>query len=91
MKHSRLSFLGLNQVEERITEYETKYSMSSADFLTEGRDRIPEDAALRWEALIHQRRALRLHHETLRSSYLGEVKKPAEPVIVTDRDADLAA
>ncbi len=67
--------LSSNDVEEMIAGFERKYRLSSPDFFgsEEAKQRIPEDDAFRWEALIYHRFALKEQYQEVHSGYLAHL------------------
>jgi hypothetical protein len=79
--------LSSNDVEEMIDGFERKYGMSSPEFFgsEEAKQRVPEDDAFRWEALIYHRFALKEEYQEVRSEYLAHLGRPTG-VVRADRE-----
>jgi hypothetical protein len=71
--------LSLNDVEAYIQRLESKYGITTSEFLQD-RDihegRIEEDDIFKWEIYIAHRRELRRVNEALRQDYLSRMTSP---------------
>jgi hypothetical protein len=69
------TFLNLTDLDNRIRDLEQRYDATSYDVLTDGsvRERIPEDALLKWETYIRQRSYMRDLNDQKHSQYLGGI------------------
>ena len=90
MKPSRINFLTLSDLEERISNLERIYGLTTAEFLA-NKEEVPEDDALVWEAYFVQSRQLVSLHQQLRSNYLRGVKPQADRGYHKIEPASLAA
>ncbi len=75
MKPSRIKFLELSDLEQRIEKLEKKHGLTTPDFLAK-KKAVPEDDELKWHAYLSQRRHLREHYQQIRGNYLDRVGQP---------------
>lgn len=70
-----ITFLNLNDLDDRIHEFERRYDTTSVEMLKDEskRSQIPEDVLLKWETYITQRLHLREINRDRHSSYLGSL------------------
>jgi hypothetical protein len=82
-----------NDVEEMISGFERKYELSSPEFFgsEEAKQRIPEDDAFRWEALIYHRFALKEEYQEVHSGYLAHLGQPTGEVRADKENQELLA
>jgi|tagenome__1003787_1003787.scaffolds.fasta_scaffold19183095_2 hypothetical protein len=92
MPTSQLKYLTLQDLEDRIRSLEQKYEMTTADFLRDpqGRSKIREADALKWDAYIEFRRELRECQEELHHAYLSTLKSKSKEKAATQQ-VELAA
>ena len=76
MSAIREQYLSLREVEGYVREFEEKYKMSSAEFLSNSNPdvAISEDDAFEWEAFIAQRRELQSLDQQRRRTYLSALR-----------------
>jgi len=93
MSPIRETCLSLNDVEEMIFGFERKYGLSSPDFFgnPEAKQRVPEDDAFRWEALIYHRFALKETYQEVQSEYLARLGRSPEEVRADRETQELLA
>lgn len=85
--------LSLADVETYIQKLESKYGLTTADFLANREQieaRIDEDDVFKWEIYIAHRRELCRINEELRQDYLSNVNWQQPAAKVPDPDDQLA-
>lgn len=90
MKQTRIIFLALSDIDDRIRALENKFQKSSAEFLQD-KSSVPEDESLHWEAYLDQRRQLREQHRKTHSGYLDRVTKGKVSPRPNNTDLEVAA
>jgi hypothetical protein len=93
MSPIREVYLSLNDVEQMILGLEGKYTLSSADFFRDekSRERVPEDDAFRWQALVDHRRALKESYQEVHTGYLATLSHGGEIATGVEAQEQLAA